>query len=164
MKYFVTVHGEGWTFEIRDGVLYAEGAEVPAELSSLPGTDRRHLRLEDRSVGLFARRAESGWLIELEGRAFSVRVEDERARHIRELSSSPVPGDGRTEVRAPMPGLIVKVEVEVGQEVEQGAGLVVMEAMKMENELRAEASGTVVEVRVEPGRTVDRNDLLVVIE
>jgi len=54
--------------------------------------------------------------------------------------------------------------VEIGQEVERGAGLVVMEAMKMENELRAEASGTVSDVRVEPGRTVDRNDLLVVIE
>ena len=164
MKFFVTVHGEERIFELRDGVLYGEDGELPAELSSLPGTDRRHLRLEDRSVGLFARRMESGWLIELEGRAFSVRVEDERARHIRGLSTSTAPADGRTEVRAPMPGLIVKVEVEIGQEVEQGAGLVVMEAMKMENELRAEAAGTVTAVQVEPGSTVDRNDLLVVIE
>jgi biotin carboxyl carrier protein len=63
-----------------------------------------------------------------------------------------------------MPGLVVKVEIEVGQKVETGAGLVVMEAMKMENELRAEAAGTVIEVHTEPGRTVDRGDLLVVIE
>ena len=164
MRFFVTVHGEEWIFELRDGVLVGDDGELPAELSSLPGTDRRHLRLADRSVGLFARKAESGWQLELEGRAFSVRVEDERARHIRGLSAATAPADGRTEVRAPMPGLIVKVEVEIGQEVLPGAGLVVMEAMKMENELRAEASGTVTEVRVEPGRTVDRNDLLVVIE
>jgi pyruvate carboxylase subunit B len=164
MKYFVTVQGHERTIEARDGVLHIEGDQVTAELSSLPGTDRRHLRLADRSVGLFARMTESGWLIELEGRAFSVRVEDERARHIREMAGSAPPSDGRIEARAPMPGLIVKVEVEVGQEVEEGAGLVVMEAMKMENELRAEAAGTVTEVQVEPGRTVDRNDLLVVIE
>jgi len=164
MKFFVTVQGEERVFELRDGVLYGEDGELQAELSSLPGTDRRHLRLADRSVGLFARKVEPGWLIELEGRAFSVRVEDERARHIRGLSASAVATEGRTEVRAPMPGLIVKVEVEIGQEVEQGAGLVVMEAMKMENELRAEGAGIVTEVRVEPGSTVDRNDLLVVIE
>ncbi|MCL7977585.1 MAG: acetyl-CoA carboxylase biotin carboxyl carrier protein subunit, partial [marine benthic group bacterium] len=59
---------------------------------------------------------------------------------------------------------IVKVETEVGREVQSGDGLVVMEAMKMENELSAEASGTVREIHVEPGMTVDRNDLLAVIE
>jgi biotin carboxyl carrier protein len=56
------------------------------------------------------------------------------------------------------------VEVEVGQEVEEGSGLIVMEAMKMENELRADSGATVREVRVEPGQTVNRDDLLVVLE
>lgn len=164
MRYFVTVEGGEHVIEVEDGVPRLDGQVLPAELSSLPGTDRRHLRLEDRSVALFAREIPDGWLIELEGRAFELRVEDERARHIRELAASAAPAHARLEVRAPMPGLIVKVEVEVGREVEAGDGLVVIEAMKMENELRAEASGTVLEIHVDPGATVDRNDLLAVIE
>jgi pyruvate carboxylase subunit B len=120
--------------------------------------------MDDRSVSLFGRLKPNGWLVELEGRGFEVRVEDERARHIRDLASAAAPLETHREVRAPMPGLIVKVEVEAGQEVDQGDGLIVMEAMKMENELRADASATVSNVLVEPGQTVNRDDLLVVLE
>ncbi len=164
MRYFVTVEGGERTVEIDDGKMILDGIPVDAELASLPGTDRRHLRMNDRSVSLFARLQPDGWLVELEGRGFLVRVEDERARHIRDLASAAVPQETHREVRAPMPGLIVKVEVEVGQEVEGGAGLIVMEAMKMENELRADSDATVREVMVEPGQTVNRDDLLVVLE
>ncbi len=62
-----------------------------------------------------------------------------------------------------MPGKVVKVLVEVGQPVERGAGLVVLEAMKMENEFRATGSGRVSEIHVEPGQAVDAGALLVVI-
>lgn len=164
MRYFVTVEGREHTVEIDAGRMSLGGHLVDVELASLPGTDRRHLRMDDRSVSLFARLQPDGWLIELEGRGFLVRVEDERARHIRDLASVAAPLETHREVRAPMPGLIVKVEVEVGQEVEKGAGLIVMEAMKMENELRADSGGTVREVRVKPGQTVNRDDLLVVLE
>lgn len=164
LKYYVTVEGQERLVEVEDGLLRVDGEEIRAELASLPGTDRRHLRLENRSVALFAQQVADGWMIELEGRAFELRVEDDRARHIRELAGSTAQTQSRLEVRAPMPGLIVKVEAVVGREVEAGDGLVVMEAMKMENELRAESSGTVLEVHVEPGMTVDRNDLLAVIE
>ena len=164
MRYFVTVEGRERTVELDAGRTSLDGVPVDAELASLPGTDRRHLRMDDRSVSLFARLQPDGWLVELEGRGFLVRVEDERARHIRDLASASAPMETHREVRAPMPGLIVKVEVEVGQEVDEGAGLIVMEAMKMENELRADSGATVREVRVEPGQTVNRDDLLVVLE
>ena len=107
MKYFVTVEGQEQLIELEDGLLRVNGDEIRAELSSLPGTDRRHLRVEDRSVGLFGRRVAEGWMIELEGRAFELRVEDERARHIRELAGSTAQTQSRIEIRAPMPGLIV---------------------------------------------------------
>ena len=164
MRYFVTVEGRECIVEIESGRMSVDGIPVDAELASLPGTDRRHLRMDDRSVSLFGRLQPDGWLVELEGRGFLVRVEDERARHIRDLASAAAPLETHREVRAPMPGLIVKVEVEVGQEVEEGSGLIVMEAMKMENELRADSGATVREVRVEPGQTVNRDDLLVVLE
>ncbi len=68
------------------------------------------------------------------------------------------------EVRAPMPGLVLRVLVEPGQAVEAGAGLVVLEAMKMENELTAPAAGTVAAVHAAPGDAVGKNDLLVEVD
>ena len=68
------------------------------------------------------------------------------------------------EVRAPMPGLIVRILVDSGQEVEAGDGMLVIEAMKMENELKAEGAGLVEQIHVKPGQTVDKGDLLVSFE
>jgi len=63
-----------------------------------------------------------------------------------------------------MPGLIVRVNVDVGASVEPGQGLVVMEAMKMENELRSASAGVVRAIRVAPGSVVERGMVLVELE
>jgi len=144
--------------------LDVDGEIVAADISTLPGSDRQHLRMDGRSLSLFARRNDKGWLIELEGRLFEVAVEDERTRHIRELASHAAPVETRRDLRAPMPGLIVRVEVEAGQDVDAGDALVVMEAMKMENELRAEVAARVVSVEVEAGQAVERDTVLMRLE
>ncbi len=160
MKYYAEVGGRTREVVIEEGGVIMDGARLQADISGLPGTDRHHLRLDGRSVPLFARRTREGWIVELEGRALLVQVEDERTRHIRALASVASPTVTGHELRAPMPGLIVTIEVELGQTVESGTGLVVMEAMKMENELRADGPGTVVAIEVEPGETVDRDQVL----
>jgi biotin carboxyl carrier protein len=71
---------------------------------------------------------------------------------------------GRAQVVASMPGKVVRVLVAEGAPVEAGDGLVVVEAMKMQNELKSPKSGTVVEVRAEAGATVNAGDVLVVVE
>jgi len=71
---------------------------------------------------------------------------------------------GPQQVKAPMPGKIVKLLVKPGDRVEPRQGLVVIEAMKMENELRAKAAGTVVEVRAVEGTTVEAGAILVILE
>jgi biotin carboxyl carrier protein len=71
---------------------------------------------------------------------------------------------GRAQVAASMPGKVVRVLVAEGAQVEAGDGLVVVEAMKMQNELKSPKSGTVVEVRAEAGATVNAGDVLVVVE
>ena len=76
---------------------------------------------------------------------------DERTRHIRSLTGGAERARGPVMLRAPMPGLVVRILVEPGQEVAAGAGLVVLEAMKMENELKAPAAGTVGAVRAQAG-------------
>ena len=73
-------------------------------------------------------------------------------------------GDGGNTVRAPMPGRITHVPVRTGDVVAPGDTLVVVEAMKMENELRASVAGTVREIRVEAGQPVNAGDVLVVVE
>jgi len=71
---------------------------------------------------------------------------------------------GPKPVRAPMPGLVVRVEVEPGQEVKAGQGVVIIEAMKMENELKAEAVGVVSRVLVQQGQAVEKGAVLVEFE
>ena len=141
-----------------------DGEPIEADIATLPGSDRQHLRMDGRSVSVFARRGDAGWIIELEGRLFEVVVEDERTRHIRELASHVAPVETRRDLRAPMPGLIVRVEVQEGQEVEKGDSLVVMEAMKMENELRADAPGLVLSIEIETGQAVERDAVLLKLE
>jgi biotin carboxyl carrier protein len=91
-------------------------------------------------------------------------VEDERTRRIREMAGQDLAADGGGEVRAPMPGRIVRILVDVGQEVEPGTPLLTIEAMKMENELRAERRGVVARIEVEEGETVNQDAVLAVLE
>ncbi len=90
-----------------------------------------------------------------------VEALDERTREIQALAGKrPGPAGGRT-VMAPMPGLVVRIEVAAGQPVAAGTGLVVVEAMKMENELRAPQPGVVATVHVEVGQAVEKGAPLV---
>lgn len=164
MKYYVTLDGRTREIELTPDGVRMDGREVPAEIATLPGTSLRHLRIGDRGWLLSAERTEDGWAVRLGGRRAEVHVEDERTRAVRELAGAGAPGEGPRELRAPMPGLVVRVLVEPGHEVEAGDGLVVMEAMKMENELSARGAGTVAEVRVEEGQTVNQDDVLVTLE
>ena len=73
-------------------------------------------------------------------------------------------GDGAARIVAPMPGKVVRVLVEVGAQVEAGAGVIVVEAMKMQNEMKSPKAGTISAVNVEVGATVNGGDVLAVIE
>ena len=89
-----------------------------------------------------------------------VRVESERMRSAEQAKKTTVTGGDKT-VKSPMPGRVVKVLIAKGDVVEIGQGLLVLEAMKMENEVRARIAGTVAEVHVTPGATVEGNAKLV---
>ena len=95
--------------------------------------------------------------------ALEVEVLDERRKRLKAARGGDGP-TGRYVLRAPMPGKVVKVLVAPGQAVEAGQGLVIIEAMKMENELRAARSGRVTRVFVKEGQTVEGRAELAVIE
>jgi biotin carboxyl carrier protein len=103
----------------------------------------------------------------LDGWRFEVDLEPEARARLRERATSARAGvarGGPLEVRAIIPGRVVSVDVATGDAIDAGGRLLVVEAMKMQNELRSPRAGTVSRVAVGPGQTVDRGDLLVVVE
>lgn len=102
------------------------------------------------------------WVPESAGVAAAAPAKKKAARSA--SASGGGAGGGSGQISVPMQGTIVKVLVEVGQAVEAGASVVVLEAMKMENQIEADKSGTVKAVNVKPGDTVGAGDVVVVIE
>ena len=165
MRYFVTVAGRTIDVDLTGELPLVDGTPVAADQVALPGTPVRHLLANGRSFPLLARAGDrSGrWQIALGSGRFAVDAVDERTRAIREMTG----GEEDAAVRAlvaPMPGMVLKLEVEVGQQVRAGQGLVVVEAMKMENELKAPADGTIARIEVQAGQTVDKGATLIIFE
>lgn len=96
--------------------------------------------------------------ISLKGRRHSVTIID--PRRLRSDENSDRHHHGPTEITAQMPGKVVRVLVEPGAQVEKGASIVVVEAMKMQNEMKTPRAGVVVSVNVAPGDTVNAGDVL----
>ncbi len=150
--------------ELGSGTLEVRVDGRPVEVDArLPASGTGSLLLDGVSYVVDLGEAGVDALLAVDGETFRVRVDDPVAGRRRgPTEASAGAGTGQRLV-APMPGKVVKVLVEVGQPVERGAGLVVLEAMKMENEFRATGSGMVSEIHVEPGQAVDAGALLVVI-
>ncbi len=166
MKYVVTIEGREIEVEIEGERVRIDGQERHAHLSVLPGTPLRQLVVDGRSVPLSVAEGEAGrgrghWVLNRRGEEWVVEVVDERTRHIRSLAGAPEGRLGGGAVKAPMPGLVVRVQVAVGDLVEPGDSLVVLEAMKMENELRAPQGGRVAAIGVEAGMAVEKGEVLV---
>ena len=104
------------------------------------------------------------WNLHMAGRHLEAGVVDERTRAIKQMTGASEEIRGLKALRAPMPGLVVKVESQVGDEVALGQGLVIVEAMKMENELKSEGAGKIARILVEPGQIVEKDQVLVEFE
>jgi biotin carboxyl carrier protein len=121
-----------------------------------------NVRLDDRVVDLWVEGSPPELGVVAHGCRFYARAESERMRAIRE--SLGVQGTGEGLTTSPMPGRIVRVLVAEGDEVQSGAALIVVEAMKMENELCAQRDGRVAKIYVAAGATVEGGAKLVELE
>lgn len=168
MKLTAELAGETLRLSVR-----REGARVSAEI-------------DGRSYELEATEIEAGvYLLTLDGRVYECRVEGDKSaggaskvevggrayeialfdpRKLRAAGAGGAQNQGRAVVSASIPGKVMRVLVEEGAHVEAGEGLVVVEAMKMQNELKSPKAGTVVELRARAGATVNAGDVLVVVE
>ncbi len=100
--------------------------------------------------------------VHLRGNSYVLTLRDPRL--LRSAQDNTEYGHGSASIVAAMPGKLVRVLVEVGARVEAGAGLLVVEAMKMQNELKAPIAGTVISLRTDTGATVNAGDVLAVVE
>lgn len=165
MKYYVQVGARAFEVDLTGDRVTLDGQPVEAHLDAVVGTPLHHLLLGGASWTVAVEASQGGkWVLGAVGERREVTVEDERSRQIRALTGRKAAVAGGGVVRAPMPGLVVRLEVAVGDRVAAGAGLVVVEAMKMENELRAGAAGVVTAVHVQAGAVVEKGAALVTLE
>ena len=138
--------------------LIGEAAVGPMDGWSLEWVDRRHgvARLvgDRRSIPLLVEGAGSEWVVTLGGRRIPVTVRNWRERILAAAETEARAHGGPVDVRASLPGLVVAVAVAEGDEVIDGASLLTIEAMKMQNEVRAPRAGRVLKVEVTAGDTV----------
>jgi biotin carboxyl carrier protein len=145
-------------------------ADTTGKSSGNTGGGRYSLVLAGKSYEVFARplppsqgKEGQGYEIFLAGQRFEVTVEDERTHLLTGIGHTKTTQSAAT-VQAPMPGLVANVLVQPGDTVIQNQTVIVLEAMKMENDLPTPTAGTVKEIRVNKGQTVDQGEVLVVIE
>jgi pyruvate carboxylase subunit B len=166
VRYIVDVNGERREVELDSASAKLGDDEFPVSLEALEGTPVRLVKIGDRVHRIVVRRKEGRgqYTMWVDGHRFEVEALDERARAIRDITAATAKPTGPAPIVAPMPGLVVRVNVSVGDVIAAGHGAIVMEAMKMENELRSTAAGKVKAVNVSVGTPVEKGVVLVELE
>ena len=166
MKYLADIDGKEYAIEFsRSGdVVNAviDGRTYQVETSN-PGSGVHLIKDAGRIFEVFVSKNDDGnFNVSVAGNDLSIGLAD--PKRLRNRSSAAGDHDGIAEIKTAMPGKIVRVLVAVGDQVEKNDGVIVVEAMKMQNELRSPKSGTVRDIRFAEGSTVAAGDILISIE
>jgi biotin carboxyl carrier protein len=135
--------------------LTVDGRKLSAHMYSL--------LVESQSFTVDVTSKDENYTVASAGKSFQLHLLDER-RAARPGEGSSGSRDGGKKIHSIMPGKVVEVMVAIGDEVSKDQGVLIIEAMKMENEIRAATSGKVKEIRVAPGQAVESGELLIVLE
>ena len=165
MKYFATI--DGVTYEISidgQGQISIDGQTLSVDMQRSGRLDLYSLLIDHASHEVVVEpgvEQRNVYEVFVAGARFEVSVQDERSRRLAQASRNLRAQPGELAIKAPIPGLVANVPVSPGQPVQEGETLVILEAMKMENELRAPRAGVVHEVRVTAGEQVSMGQVLV---
>lgn len=164
MKYQSQVESNTYSVEIdADGQISFEGERVNASLLQVGPLGLYSLLIDNQSMELVVEETQQGYRVSFGSRAFDVRVADERQLKLAGGRGALEAAGGEIQVKAPIPGLVVRVLIRTGDTVKAGQPIIILEAMKMENELRAVREGIVGDVRVKAGERVEQGMVLLVI-
>ncbi len=153
-----------YKLRVNDSLEFEHTEAEARALDAVPEDGRLHILRDHRSWQ--AEILSADWKqrllhVRVNGEAYDVRITDELDDLIERMGLSANTTHAIADVKAPMPGLVVKVLVRPGEHVTKGQPLLILEAMKMENIIKAPGDATVKEVFVEAGQAVDKNQLLV---
>lgn len=163
MKYFATIEGHEYEIVIEDGQILVDGKAVAVDLVQSGAPELYSLLIDGSSHELLIEDQRQHYLVTLGGEQFQVEVEDERTRRLNAGRRGPALPQGELIVKAPIPGLVVRVLVQEGDEIAEDQSLIILEAMKMENEIRALRPGVVRKIEVTSGQRVEQNASLLVL-
>jgi biotin carboxyl carrier protein len=167
MAFIAKLGGESCRVEIEemDKSLYrvsVDGNDLVVDANKT-GLSSYSLIIDNRSFEVDVDVSEDEYRVLVDGRSYHIHLIDERRIRLGGLQTG-IQLQGRQNVAVPMPGKVIAVLVSEGDWVEKGQGLVIVEAMKMENEVRSPISGEVKEVRAKAGETLEAGAVLVVVE
>jgi biotin carboxyl carrier protein len=161
MKYTTIINNKQFEIEIeRDGTVLVDGVRFEVDFLNLGGSLYSVIQ-NTRSLELAIEGNQADIEVSMAGRLYEAKVLDQRALLMAQRKGSLTAGSG--EILSPMPGLIVEVLVDMGDEVTQGDTVVILESMKMQNELKAPRDGKIQTISCESGQTVDKGTLLIII-
>lgn len=167
MRYTASIGSQTFTVYINEtpnGLkVHLDGQPLTADLCQVTPPWLYSLLIDGRSFEVFAEKVQGGYRIVIGGEMYFVQVASERESRLAKVTRPVTRPSGEIAVKAPMPGIVVAVPVAPGDVVHAGQGLVILEAMKMENEIRAPQSGTIRTVHVSPGQKVEQGQILAVI-
>jgi len=165
MKYISTINDTEYLIEIIDERhISINGRVLTVDFNSVSGQPVYSLLVDGKSFEGFVYPGEEKWEVLLMGQQFQVMVEDERDKRLRAAAGGSVSEAGEYHLKAPMPGMVVTILVEEGQEIEKGQVVLILESMKMQNELKTPRAGTVGRVRVKPGESVEQRQTLLSVQ
>lgn len=163
MKYTVTVAGRAYEIEIEhDRLVWVNGRPLYVDLEQVGGLPIYSLDLGDNGYVLFVDRARSGYEVEVQGQIYPVTVQVQRPQLSRPMACAGRQGTCLA-VCAPLAGRLLSLPVTVGERVEAGQVVAVVESMKMKMELQAPCRGVVEGVEGPPDRDVDQGEALILL-
>jgi len=164
MKYIAEIDNLEFPIEVLDDKSVLFGDEcISVDIASVKGQPLYSLLVNGDSYEGYVYQNEDAWQVLLLGQFYSVKVTDERERH---LGTHGIFQSQRRDfsLHAQMPGLVISVLVEESQSVEKGAVLVILESMKMQNELRSPIKGKISHIKVMEGQTVEQKQVLLIMD
>ena len=165
MKYVTTIDGKEYLVEIIDDThVSVDGKVYELDFESLESQPIFSLLVDGKSYEAYVYPGDEDLEVLVKGRLYHTKVEDERERRLRAASGGQVAQTGTFHLKAPMPGLVVTVPVEEGQEIKEGDVLLILESMKRQNELKAPRDGIVSKVLVGPGDSVEQRQKMLSVE
>lgn len=166
MKYAVEIEGRSFQVQVESppGQATVDGRQCSVDLRSVDGRWLYSLIVDNCPYEALVEEKEEGYAVTIQGEPFQVMVKSPRAARLALMVRPPDVPSTELSIKAPLPGLIVAVEAKPGQAVKKGQILVVLQAMKMDNDLIAPRDSKVREVLVSKGDTVEKGHILLILE